>query len=64
MSIKSHLDLLVWQKSKQLVTECYKLTEKVPDRERYGLTTHLQRAAVSIPANTPKVLRDDRPPPA
>jgi four helix bundle protein len=51
MSIQSHRDLLVWQKSMTLVTECYRLTEKFPDRERYGLSSQLQRAAVSIPAN-------------
>jgi four helix bundle protein len=51
MSIKSHRDLLVWQKSMTLVTDCYKLTERFPDRERYGLSSQLQRAAVSIPAN-------------
>src|SRR5262245_20238852 len=34
-----------------LVTECYRLTERFPDRERYGLSSQLQRAAVSVPAN-------------
>ena len=51
MTIKSHRDLLVWQKSMVVVTGCYKLTERFPDRERYGLSSQLQRAAVSIPAN-------------
>jgi four helix bundle protein len=51
MAIKSHRDLLVWQKSMSLVTDCYRLTECFPDRERYGLSSQLQRAAVSIPAN-------------
>lgn len=34
-----------------LVVKCYRVTEKFPKREIYGLTSQLQRAAVSIPAN-------------
>jgi four helix bundle protein len=49
--IKSHRDLLVWQKSMLMVTECYELTKEFPDRERFGLSSQLQRAAVSVPAN-------------
>jgi four helix bundle protein len=49
--IKSHRDLLVWQKAMTLVTGCYQLTERFPDRERFGLSSQLQRAAVSVPAN-------------
>jgi len=49
--IKSHRDLLVWQKAMQLVTACYELTRSFPDRERFGLSSQLQRAAVSVPAN-------------
>jgi four helix bundle protein len=49
--IKSHRDLLVWQKAMQLVTACYELTRSFPDRERFGLSSELQRAAVSVPAN-------------
>ena len=34
-----------------LVVECYAITKLFPDSERYGLTSQLQRAAVSVPAN-------------
>ncbi|MFQ5733750.1 MAG: four helix bundle protein [Planctomycetaceae bacterium] len=51
MTIKSHRDLLVWQKAMELVEHCYSVTRRFPDSERYGLTSQIQRAAVSIPAN-------------
>jgi len=34
-----------------LVVSSYRLAERLPAREKYGLTSQLQRAAVSIPAN-------------
>ncbi|HER63430.1 MAG TPA: four helix bundle protein, partial [Desulfobacteraceae bacterium] len=49
--IKSYKDLTVWQKSMELVVECYQLSEKFPASETYGLSSQLRRAAVSIPAN-------------
>ena len=51
MSLKSYRDLEVWQKAIDLVVECYQITKKFPKSEIYGLTSQLQRAAVSIPAN-------------
>ena len=49
--IKSYRDLLVWQKAMDLVAESYVLSGKLPKTETYGLTSQIQRAAVSIPAN-------------
>jgi len=49
--IESYRDLRVWQASMELVTDCYKATESFPKSETYGLSSQLQRAAVSIPAN-------------
>ena len=51
MEIKSHRDLVVWQKGMDLVVLIYELTKSMPKAEQYGLTSQLQRAAVSIPAN-------------
>ena len=51
MNLESYRDLEVWQKSMDLVVECYQITKKFPKAEIYGLTSQLQRAAVSIPAN-------------
>jgi len=44
-------DLIVWQKGKDFCVAIYKLTEKFPRSELFGLTAQLRRAAVSIPSN-------------
>ncbi len=49
--MSSYKDLLVWQKSIQLVTEVYRLSKTLPKEEVYGLVSQMQRAAVSIPSN-------------
>ena len=43
--------LIVWQKAHQFVLKVYRLTEKFPKKENYGLTSQFRRAAISIPAN-------------
>lgn len=48
---KHYKDLLVWQKSLVLVRAIYEVTSRFPDRERYGLTDQMRRAAVSVPSN-------------
>ena len=50
-TIQSYKDLIVWQKSMDLVVAVYGLTEKFPKFEIYGLTSQMRRAAVSIPSN-------------
>ena len=49
--ILSYRDLRVWQAGMDLVEEVYRFTAKYPDRETYGLTIQMRRAAVSIPSN-------------
>jgi len=49
--INTYKDLIVWQKSMDLVIEVYKLTEYFPKSEIYGLTSQMRRCAVSIPSN-------------
>ena len=46
-----HKDLDVWKKSMDLVVKVYQITQMFPDTERYGLTSQMRRAAVSIPSN-------------
>ncbi len=47
---QSYQDLLVWQKAMSLVTDIYRITSEFPPEERYGLTSQVRRAAVSIPS--------------
>lgn len=49
--MNSYKELIVWQKSIELVVEIYQLTDKFPKSELYGLTSQMKRAAVSIPSN-------------
>jgi len=43
--------LQLWKSSMNLTTEIYKLTRNFPESERYGLSSQMQRASVSIPSN-------------
>lgn len=49
--IRSHRDLIVWQKAMDLVAAVYQASKKFPKEELYCLTSQLRRAAVSVPAN-------------
>ena len=49
--MKAHHKLKVWQRSIEYVTQIYKLTERFPKSELYGLSSQMRRAAVSIPSN-------------
>lgn len=50
-TIISYRDLLIWQKSMDLVTEIYKITASFPKDEVYGITTQIRRSSVSVPSN-------------
>ena len=43
--------LVVWQKAIAFVTALYRATQSFPNEERFGLTSQLRRASVSIPSN-------------
>lgn len=47
----NYRELKIWQQSKGLVKEVYKLSSSLPDEERYGLVQQIRRSAVSIPSN-------------
>ena len=50
-STQSYKDLVVWQKGIELAKRIYALTRKFPNTERFGLTSQMRRAAISIPSN-------------
>jgi four helix bundle protein len=50
-SIQSYRDLIVWQKSMDLVEMVYQVTKEFPKEELYGLSNQLRRAVVSVPSN-------------
>lgn len=51
MSAKSFRDLIVWQKSIDLVVEVYQLIKRLPKEEIYSLSNQMRRSSVSIPSN-------------
>jgi four helix bundle protein len=48
---QNYKDLLVWKKAMELVTEIYRVSQKFPKEETYGLISQIRRSAVSIPSN-------------
>ncbi len=50
-SSKDFKDLIVWQKSMELVAEVYRLVKKLPKEELYALSDQIRRSAISIPSN-------------
>lgn len=49
--MKSYQDLQVWQKAMDLVGKVYRVTERLPREEAYGLTAQVRRSAISVPSN-------------
>jgi len=51
MTLQTHKDLKVWQFSKELVVDIYKLTASFPKEEIYTITSQIKKSAISIPSN-------------
>ncbi|RMF44425.1 MAG: four helix bundle protein [Planctomycetota bacterium] len=49
--LRSYRDLEVWTKSIDLAERIYSVSKTFPPDERFGLTSQIRRAAVSVPAN-------------
>jgi len=51
MKIGSHRDLIVWQKSMDMVVQIYQISATFPKVETYRLASQITRSAASVPAN-------------
>ena len=51
MDARGYRQLVVWQRSMEMVEAVYALTDSLPEAERFGLASQLQRSAVSVPSN-------------
>lgn len=51
MNILTHKNLKVWQNAIKFVIDIYRITKHFPDEEKYGITSQMRRAAISIPSN-------------
>jgi len=49
--MSTHKDLKAWEKSMDLVVSTYRLSSHFPAAEKFGLTSQMRRAAVSVPSN-------------
>lgn len=49
--LKSYRDLEVWKRSLLLVEDVYRVTRNLPPDERFGLTSQMRRASVSVTCN-------------
>jgi four helix bundle protein len=49
--VRNHRDLIAWQRAMDFVELIYKLSASFPADERFGLTSQIRRAAVSVPSN-------------
>ena len=50
-AVRSHKDLVLWQKAFDLAIEVHKATSEFPRFELFGLVAQLRRASVSVPSN-------------
>jgi four helix bundle protein len=59
--IVSFRDLQCWQKAMDLAELVYRISGKFPPQERFGLTFHARKTAVSVPSNIAEGTRRKTP---
>ena len=60
-TIVSYRDLRVWQRAMDLADMVYRITDRFPPVERFGLSLHMRKTAVSVPSNIADGSRHRRP---
>lgn len=51
MGYKSFEEMTVWKKAMDLADNIFRITEKLPKKEDYGLTSQIRRSALSVSGN-------------
>jgi len=51
MAFNSFEEMPVWQKAMEISVRIFKLTEDLPKKEDYGLTSQIRRSGLSVPGN-------------
>jgi four helix bundle protein len=51
MSVRPHKNLVAWKEAIQFVKDVYLLCDRLPESEKFGLTSQLKRVCVSVPTN-------------
>lgn len=51
MSIKNYREIVAWQKGIDLTILIYAIVRDFPSEEKYGISSQMTRAAVSVPSN-------------
>jgi four helix bundle protein len=49
--LRNYKELKVWQRAYQLCLKVYRITASFPKDEKFGLTSQIRRAVVSVPSN-------------
>ena len=49
--VRNFKTLNIWKRSRALVSTIYELTTSFPDDKKFGLTSQIRRASVSVPSN-------------
>jgi len=49
--MRNFRDLTIWNDSRILVKEMYIFTQELPDSEKFGLISQINRCSILIPAN-------------
>ena len=49
--MSNYKNLIVWQKADELALQVYRLSDRFPKHELFGITSQLRRAVLSIPTN-------------
>ena len=49
--MKNFKELKIWKKGMDIAVSCFQLTESFPSTEKFGITSQINRAGVSIPSN-------------